>query len=825
MKGIARVAVCSLVAIAPLGGGNLFAAELQVVPAVQSWQEVEGAFETKGASLLVESATPELKRIAVTFQNDLALIGKAPAKLTVAEPGKASGIVLTLDRAGRDLKPGGYAIEIADKVTLRGADAAGVFNGTRTLLQLLAKDSKLPKGTIVDWPGSPRRMLMLDVARKAYPMPVLKDYLRMMAWYKMNELHLHFSDEAFGGGYSAFRIESKKFPGLAAKDLYYTAKDLRELQDFAHELGITITPEIDMPGHARCFTTYWPEIALKDHPNYMDVTNPKTIERMKELLDEIIPLFDAPDFHIGTDEYRVGGSAERKLELHEGFRKFINTMNTHVRSKGKNTRIWSGFEHMQGTTEPDPSITIDMWETDDAKSQIAKGHKVINSNHGRTYIVPGARYYGVSNAGIYQGWEPWMISGDASKNPAKDDPAVLGGKLHVWNDQGPTGYTMTEIAELTFPSMQAFSEKMWGTKGSPSYEAFQTRAARTVPVPGVHVFDRIPAKDKDGVVLSIPREMTLDSVNARIPLIKDDKARADLEYPWTLTMEILKTGDTDKRGVILSSAQAEVCADYSREEEQKSKDANGKEVKTKVTRKGIGLVRAGGSPGVDPASSHIANDLSRVYGESPAKGKWMKLTVVGDRRRTTLYVDGMKVGDSDVQTICPLGMLGSPTGNSFVGKVRNLKVYDRALSAKEIGRSAGLDLPDNLAAGGKVTASAADNANGFKADLAVDGNPGSRWSSGPTKSNQWLAVDLGKEQEFNTLTLAWEEARAGKIEVEVSADGKEWKRVAEAKVDASQTAVSFPMVRAKHVRLVCSDATTGWGYSIYELEVLKKKTR
>jgi len=244
------------------------------------------------------------------------------------------------------------------------------------------------RGTTDDAPDYAHRMLMLDVGRKPFPPAAIKDYIRILSWYRMNELHLHLSDEAFGGGYAAFRVESKKFPGLAAKDLFYTQADIRELQDFAAGYGVAITPEFDMPGHARCFTNYWPETLLKGHPNYVDVTKPATIANLRALLDEMIPLFDSPDIHIGTDEYRVGN----RPDLHEAFRKFINTMNAFVRSRGKNTRIRSGFEHMKGTTPIDPSVIIDMWETDDAKSQIARGHAVINSNHGRTYIVPGAHY-------------------------------------------------------------------------------------------------------------------------------------------------------------------------------------------------------------------------------------------------------------------------------------------------------------------------------------------------------------------------------------------------------------------------------------------------
>jgi len=790
---------------------SVTAQELGVVPAVQSWDAGQGLLETKGRSVALAAG------IQATLAKDL-----TDAGLIAAKSEGSADVVITLDRAGRDLKPGGYAIEIGDKVILRGADLEGAFNGSRTLLQLLRHDSKLPKGTIIDWPGSPRRMLMLDVARKPFPLPVLKDYLRMMAWYKMNELHLHLSDEAFGGGYTGFRVESKKFPGLASKDLFYTKEDLRDLQDLAHSLGITITPEIDMPGHARCFTDYWPETALAGHPGYMDVTNPKTIERMKELLDEMIPIFDAPDFHIGTDEYRVGGGP-RQVELHEGFRQFINTMNAYIRAKGKNTRIWSGFESMKGTTEIDPSVTIDMWETEDAKKQVELGHKVINSNQGYTYIVPGAHYYGVNNGGVYQSWLPWNISGNPANNPPKGDPAVLGSKLHVWNDQGPTGYTMTEIAGLAFPSMQAFAEKMWGTKGSPDYAMFQKRAAQTLPVPDVHVFDRLPAKTKEGLVFELPTERDLASADAKFPLMTG--SRTDLEYPWTLVMEIKKTADSDKRGVILSSGLAEICSDFSRTEEHKSKDAAGKEVKTSTTRKGLSIVRACGTPGADPASSHIAKDLSGVCGDSPATNTWVKVAVTADKNRTTMFVNGVKAGDCNVQGLCPLAMLGSATGNSFVGKVRNLKVFDHTLSAKEIGRAAGLDVPDNLAAGCQATASASDSSHGFTPGMATDEDASTRWSSGPTGADQWLAVDLGCEKEFNTVGLSWESARAGEIQIEVSHDGKDWKQVAASKVESDATTVSFPMIKVRHVRIQMKHPTTSWGYSVFGIEVLKRAGR
>jgi hexosaminidase len=802
--------------------------ELNVVPAVQSWTPAEGVFHARGAEIqLGTPASEELTSLAERFSLDLKVAGCGDHP--VALPGSAGsrpslGIFLTLDRHGdNEINPEGYRVEIlGNSVFIRGSTPTGVFYGTRTLLQLLAQDKTnltLPCGIISDYPQYRHRMLMLDVGRKPYPLPVLKDYLRMMSWYKMNELHLHLSDEAFGGAYTGFRVQCDTFPGLTSKDLFYTKKELREFQDLAHSMGITITPEIDMPGHSRVFTDYWPDIMVKGNPGYMDVTNPKTIELMKQLLDEMIPIFDAPDFHIGTDEYRVGGSKEQKEYMHEAFRQFINTMNAHIRSKGKNCRIWSGFEHMGGkSVKIDSTVIIDMWDPYNPEHD---GHPVINSSQFVSYLCPGCHYYGVNPVGIYNSWEPWQQSCPTA--PKKGDPRLLGGKFHVWGDQAPTGWTMTEIAKLVLPTMQAFAEKLWGTKGSKDYSEFQTRAALTQPIPGVTVFERLPARYGDDLLLNLAGEQVLPATNSVVSLTHDGQKRRDLEWPWTLTFEICKTAETGTRGVILSSDLAEICADFTRTEEQKSKDAAGKEIKTKVTRRGVGVVRAAGSAGADPASSHLVNDVSRVYSEPLPLNQWTTVSIVGERGRTTVYLNGDKAGESGEQAICPLAQLGSKTGNSFVGKIRNLKVYDRALSAKEIGRAAGLDLPDNLAAKCAVTASASDTAYGLTPDKITDGDPGTRWSSGATSAEQWVAVDLGSVVEFNAVAVAWETARPNELQVQVSSDGKDWQTVATTAVTSDKTDIRLPSARARQVRLLMSKPATQWGYSIWELEVMKRR--
>jgi hexosaminidase len=678
----------------------------EVVPALQQWTGNAGVLSMPQRLVIRSNAddAKALKGVAGVLQEDLHAMGYADVEIRQKGSSTPGEIVLAIDpavAAGNRLANQAYQFKVTDSVQISSATADGIFYGTRTLLQLLkTANGQLPCGTILDYPSYARRMLMIDVARKPFPVWVIKDFIRTMSWYKMNELHLHLSDDSFGS-YSAFRIQSKKFPGLAAKDLSYSWEDLRDLQDFAEVRGITITPEIDMPGHAGSLTAYWPELR---HPKgligkkQLDVTNPKTAEIMKSLLDEMIPLFDAPDFHIGTDEFRIGGTEEQRLEIGEDFRKFINTTNAFVRSKGKNCRIWSGFESMPGSTLPDPSVVVDMWVTHDAKSLIDAGHNVINSSDGTTYIVPGAHYYGVNNAGIYNNWEPYKIGGDAAKNPDKADPHLLGGKLHIWSDHGPSGYTLTEIADLALPSIQAFSEKLWGTKGSANYRDFQTLPALAIDVPGVTIHQRDPATGPDGLVYKRDGETTLADAGASVdlPWAKNPLAdmeyssqpaspsRADLEYPWTLSMKIKCTADLATRGVIMSSDLVEICANDTKETQTTEKDAAGKIIKKKTTTAGLGILRAASGFGADPHSSPHGNDTNGIISSPFPINQWVNVTIIGMPKKTECYIDGKLAGSSNNQMVCPLKHLGSTTGNSFIGVIKDVKVWNRVLSENEI---------------------------------------------------------------------------------------------------------------------------------------------
>ncbi|QUE50109.1 discoidin domain-containing protein [Luteolibacter ambystomatis] len=86
-------------------------------------------------------------------------------------------------------------------------------------------------------------------------------------------------------------------------------------------------------------------------------------------------------------------------------------------------------------------------------------------------------------------------------------------------------------------------------------------------------------------------------------------------------------------------------------------------------------------------------------------------------------------------------------------------------------------------------------------------------------------MDLGEAKECNTLDIAWETARPARVEVEISTDGGTWKQVAAAKVGGDRTRIGFQTIKARQVRVVMKEPVTVWGYSVFELEVLKRAGR
>jgi hexosaminidase len=653
----------------------------RIIPSVQKWAPAKGILViTDDSRICIDKKDyKSISRTIELFRDELKTCTGLNLAISTDKPSK--GDIAFAYTTNKNLGNEGYLIDIKKKIQISAANNSGIFYGTRSIIQMLMATTgknTLPTGLITDLPTYKVRAMLIDVGRKFFPIEVLKDYIRQLAWMKMNEIHFHLSDEAFGGhGY--FRIESETFPELTAKDGFYTKAEIRDLIAFAHLYGITITPEIDSPGHARCFTQLRPDLAHPIGDAYLDINKKDVYKLMEQIFDEFIPLFDAPDFHIGTDEYRIGAikdTVERQA-TGELFRKYINYFNKYITAKGKNVRIWSGYEFMPGKTEPDKNVIIDMWETDDAKSKSDAGYSMINSGHGYTYIVPGAGYYGVNNDFIYNKWTPLFFNAKKPENNLNPgDPHLLGGKFHLWNDLGPFGYTMNEIARLTLPTMWVFSEKLWGTKGSANYTAYKKRIAAVEKIPNVSVLERGMLSDKNGLMYANNgTPIKFRSAN-EFKKLSWQAPKDYIEYPWTASFEVSMT-DTARRSVLLGSTYAEIYANLviKKELDKPKRD---------TIVMGVGIARANHYSDI-PLKPFIYDRSAFVFPYQLPKNETVKLTFVGEQNRTTLYVNGKKAGTAYLQMLCPLNSIGNTKGESLKGELKNLKIYNRALTEEEIG--------------------------------------------------------------------------------------------------------------------------------------------
>lgn len=130
----------------------------------------------------------------------------------------------------------------------------------------------------------------------------------------------------------------------------------------------------------------------------------------------------------------------------------------------------------------------------------------------------------------------------------------------------------------------------------------------------------------------------------------------------------------------------------------------------------------------------------------------------------------------------------------------------------------------NLALHKPVTATSQED-NGTRAELATDGDMGTRWGSAwnglsdEDKNNQELTVDLLEAYNINKVIMHWQAARASEYELQVSLDGKEWKTVATPKNSPETETVTFEETPSRYVRMHGVKRNLDYGYSIFEFQV------
>ncbi len=473
--------------------------DITTFPRVNSWQPTHGCLALNGA---VSSDQIETGPLARQLGRDLkTVLGHGPIE---DQPGTTR---LQLDPT---LPPSAYTITIDDDVTIRAAAFEGHLHGSQVLLQLLRgcpSRRSVPRGSLSDAPTMPIRGQMIDVGRKFLSVDILRREIRRMAWYRLNSLHLHLTE------WNGFRIGSERFPGLASHE-HYTLDELRDLDAYAKAWGVTIIPELDLPGHAVWLTAYEPRLRFLDspldfdpHPGGMaggwtlNVTSDFARTFVKELLTEITEVFSGPYVHIGGDEVPTH-QVDRCPQLAEYARQhglpgpadvmvdFTNDLAAHLRTLGRRAELWEWWdvEAPRPLSAPDKDIRISKWLGDAPPTRWAnEGYDVVGVNWDSNFCTPG---YGTSphyeGRPGFEGFMPAEDNYERNNYPhgtSAGGGSVLGYRMGRWMDKAEARpYEWVDFYAQR--GLQTIAERTWGTNGSDSAVSAFERADSVGKAPG-----------------------------------------------------------------------------------------------------------------------------------------------------------------------------------------------------------------------------------------------------------------------------------------------------------------------------------------------------
>lgn len=596
-----------LVCLSTFGGENW----PKVIPALQKWESAKGflLLKEKGTIYVSEEDKDQLEWCASQLAEDIKEMFGWQYSVEVERPSK-NAIILSLDDSAVKQGEESYEMKISDNVTIKASDKKGVFWGTRTLLQMICNQpSGLQKGKAIDYPEYPSRGFMIDVGRKFFSLNFLKEYIKIMAFYKMNELQVHLSDNGFveffnndwNKTYSAYRLESERYPGLAAKDGHYTKEEFRNLQIWAAKHGIKIIPEIDVPAHSLAFVHYNPNLAAscKEYGmDHLDLYKDEVYTFVDNLFDEYLsgdtPVFIGNEVHIGTDEYN--------MKEGEQFRVFTNHCINMVKKYGKTPRLWGSLNQMKGNTKVDLNGTVvSAWNYDwmDMESAIKAGAKVVNMCDNFLYIVPAVNYYHdfLDYKWLYENWTPEMMK---EGHKMEKNPNILGAMFAVWNDRVGNGISEQDVHIRAFPAMQLLSEKLWkgDNHNNNSYSSFEKLCKATPEAPGVNLAARVDAPMN---LTECDKEIKLCGTNYITSNVKE------IGYPYSVEFEVCADEVPVIDAILFKGPHSEFIANWHNTG------------KFAFSREGYEMV---------------------FHNFSLEPGRWTKVKVEGNKDVTSLYIDG-----------------------------------------------------------------------------------------------------------------------------------------------------------------------------------------
>ena len=428
------------------------------------------------------------------------------------QPAQSKAIHVKQAAANSSLGLEGYELEVAsENIVLTAGSLQGVFHGCQTFLQLFpvtiegvaiqpTTSWKIPQLFIRDLPRFSWRGMHLDVGRHFMPKVFIKKYIDLLAHYKLNVFHWHLTED------QGWRIEVKAFPKLTQIGAwrqeqgktyggFYTRDDVREVVEYAGERGVTVVPEIEMPGHAMAALAAYPELSCSGGPFEAPATwgifddvfcagNERSFQFLEAVLEEVLELFPGPYIHIGGDEcpktrWKVCPKCQERIaaealkDENELQSYFIKRIEKFLQPHHRKLVGWD--EILEGGLAP--GATVMSWRGMQGGVKAAElGHDVVMTPQAHCYFDHYQSPDRQNEPQAFDGYLPLEnvyafepIPPEISAEQAKH---VLGGQGNLWTEYIPT----TKQAEyMLLPRMCALAETLWSKKEHRDLQDFLKR--------------------------------------------------------------------------------------------------------------------------------------------------------------------------------------------------------------------------------------------------------------------------------------------------------------------------------------------------------------
>jgi hexosaminidase len=503
-----------------------------------------------GLSIRADARSPMARQAADAVAGMLSTSGILVNRNTSRSP-------LLNFRQKRGFSAEAYRLVIgAHGAVVEASDASGLFYGGVTFWQMLASspDGKLARGIVEDRPALAWRGAMLDSARHFQSPQFVYRFIDWLAAHKMNRFHWHLVDD------QGWRIEIKAYPRLTqiaaerspavapgAPELpahkgFYTQDEIRKIVAYAQARGITIIPEIEMPGHALSAIRAYPEwgmgFAIPAGTEsdwgvfpWLYNTREETLGALETIMGEVVSLFPGPYVHIGGDEavkaqWKASAEVQQQMQTlgipDENHLQswFMARIERFLAGRGKRSIGWD--EILEGS--PSRETIVMSWRGVGGALTAAKaGNDTILSPAPDLYLdhvqgmdsddPPGRG--GVIDLASVLAFEPLPRT---IPQPLRGH--ILGLQGNLW-----TEHVRTEdrVARMAFPRLSAVAEVGWTGRGSRDVRSF---LRRLIPqMERLRAFGLVPAENAWRPSISVE------------PIAGSDRAKVTLSNQSGLSMQ------------------------------------------------------------------------------------------------------------------------------------------------------------------------------------------------------------------------------------------------------------------------------------------------